>query len=63
MKKIKIQGPSLDIWKDKYQLFDNEGKVVDKTIDDSFSRIAKSLASQEKNKKLREKYENKFEYA
>ena len=55
--KVDFQETSLDIWGSKYQLKDNEGNAVDKTIDDSYERIATALSKierpeeQEKHKK------------
>lgn len=44
---IPLQAASLDIWDKKYRLRDKFNKPVDKTIGDTFERVAKALASVE----------------
>lgn len=45
---LELQDTSLDIWKQKYQLKDNNGNPVDDTIDDTYKRVAKAVADVEK---------------
>lgn len=47
MKDIKLQAASLDIWETKYQLKDQNGVPVDKNINDTYKRIARTLADLE----------------
>lgn len=42
--KIPTQPASQDIWEKKYQLKDKNGHAVDKTMDDTFKRVARALA-------------------
>lgn len=48
---IEMQPASIDVWEQKYQLKDKNGKVVDATIDDTFKRVARALADVEPEKK------------
>ena len=52
-----ITSMSVDIWDKKYRLKDKDGTPIDTTIEDTWRRIAKSLASVEVNK---EEWEHKF---
>ncbi len=60
---IPLQGASLDIWDTKYRLKTKEGEAIDKTIDETYQRVAKALASVEKNKTLQDKYQKQFLWA
>ncbi len=60
--KVDFQETSLDIWGSKYQLKDNEGNAIDKTIDDSYERIATALSKIEKPE-LVEKQKKSFLWA
>ena len=60
--KVDFQETSLDIWGSKYQLKDNEGNAIDKTIDDSYERIATALSKIEKPE-LVEKQKKDFLWA
>ncbi len=62
-KEIPLQSASLDIWDTKYRLKTKDGEAVDKTIDETYQRVAKALASVEKNKALQEKYFKEFLWA
>jgi len=42
-----LQAASLDIWDKKYRLKDKDGKCIDKTINDTYKRVAKALAEVE----------------
>jgi ribonucleoside-diphosphate reductase alpha chain len=46
---IPLQPVSLEIWDKKYRLKDREGNPVDKDINDTFKRVAMSLALTEKD--------------
>ena len=46
---IELQPTSQNIWEQKYKLYDNEGGEVDKTVEDSFKRVAKSLSACEED--------------
>ncbi len=60
---IPMQSASLDIWDTKYRLKTKEGVAVDETIDETYQRVAKALASVEKNKAQQEKYHKEFLWA
>ena len=57
---MELQQTSYEIWQKKYQLKDEHGNPVDKTVDDTYKRVAKALASVENDK---EYWENKFYWA
>ena len=46
---VPFQPASIDIWQSKYRLTNAKGIPVDKTMDDTFDRVAKTLASVEKD--------------
>ncbi len=48
---IDFQNTSVDIWETKYQLKTKEGVAVDKTIDDTYKRVARALAEVEEKSK------------
>jgi ribonucleoside-diphosphate reductase alpha chain len=54
---IEFQPASLDIWDAKYRLVAKDGAKIDATIDDTYKRVAKALASVE----LESKQEQFFE--
>jgi ribonucleoside-diphosphate reductase alpha chain len=54
---IKYQETSLDIWESKYCLKTKKGQMVDQTIDDTFKRVARSLADVETRDKREHWYE------
>ncbi|MCF6767459.1 adenosylcobalamin-dependent ribonucleoside-diphosphate reductase [Thiotrichales bacterium 19S11-10] len=60
---IELQDASVDIWDKKYRLKTANGDAVDKTIDDTFKRVAKALAEVEKTKKLQDKHYKDFLWA
>jgi len=60
---IPLQSASLDIWDTKYRLKTKEGEAIDKTIDETYQRVAKALSKVEKNKKLQEKHHIEFLWA
>ena len=44
---IPFQEASLDIWEKKYRLVSKSGEAVDKTMDDTYKRVARALADVE----------------
>ncbi len=60
---IPLQSASLDIWDTKYRLKTKEGEAIDKSIDDTYKRVAQALAGVEKNKVLQEQYYKDFLWA
>ena len=44
---IPFQEASLDIWDKKYRLSAKDGTPVDKTMDDTYKRVARALADVE----------------
>lgn len=59
---VPLQPTSLEIWGTKYRLADLQGNPVDKTMADTFSRVAKALAKVEAPK-VREHWEERFNWA
>ena len=49
---MNLQQTSLEIYEKKYQLKDANGQVIDKSIEDTFRRVAKRLASVEVEQEL-----------
>ena len=60
---IPFQIASLDIWDSKYRLKTKEGQAVDGSIDDTYKRVAKALASVEKGTAKQEQYYDDFLWA
>ena len=60
---IAYQPASLDIWDSKYRLKDKEGNPLDKTLDETYQRIARTLAGLEKSAELKERWYKKFLWA
>ncbi|KAF3977961.1 MAG: adenosylcobalamin-dependent ribonucleoside-diphosphate reductase [Methylococcales symbiont of Iophon sp. n. MRB-2018] len=61
--KIPMQSASLDIWDTKYRLKNKDGEAIDKTIDDTYKRVAKALADVEKGKDLQKQHYKSFLWA
>src|SRR5690554_3626070 len=59
---IPMQEASLDIWSSKYQLKTKTGEPVDKDINATYERVARTLAEVEK-KNVRDKYMKEFLWA
>tara|TARA_R110002049_G_scaffold18884_9_gene71694 strand:+ start:5509 stop:7653 length:2145 start_codon:yes stop_codon:yes gene_type:complete len=59
---IEFQTASLDIWDAKYKLIAKDGSSIDKTIDDTYTRVARALADVEPEGK-REHYYKEFLWA
>ena len=57
-KEIELQPTSLDIWKTKYRLTSKDGTVIDSCVDDTYQRIARSLADVEKESLREKSFEN-----
>ena len=60
---IPLQSASLDIWNSKYRLKTKDGQALDNTIDDTYKRVAKALASVESTSELQEKHNKAFLWA
>ncbi len=54
---IEFQAASIDIWDAKYRLAAKDGSKIDATIDDTYKRVAKALASVELESKQEQYYE------
>ncbi len=59
---IPFQEASLDIWDKKYRLSAKDGTPVDKTMDDTYKRVARALADVE-HESLREQWYERFVWA
>ncbi len=59
---LPMQDASLDIWNTKYQLKTKGGVPVDKTIDDTYDRVAQALSSVEEESKRDAVYQD-FKWA
>jgi len=57
---IELQSASVDIWDKKYRLTTKNGSPVDKTIDDTYKRVASALAEVEETQEKRTEWEEKF---
>ena len=60
---IPLQPASFDIWQRKYQLHSADGKDVDKSIDDTYARVARALADIETTPEKRQEWFDKFLWA
>src|ERR1700751_2854916 len=59
---IPFQEASLDIWDKKYRLTAKDGTPIDKTMDDTYKRVARALADVEKDE-IREHWYERFLWA
>jgi ribonucleoside-diphosphate reductase alpha chain len=59
---IPFQEASLDIWDKKYRLTAKDGSPVDKTMDDTYKRVARALADTEREE-VREHWYDRFLWA
>src|SRR5438128_889951 len=59
---IPYQEASLDIWDKKYRLSAKDGTPVDKTMDDTYKRVARALADVE-HESVREQWYERFVWA
>jgi ribonucleoside-diphosphate reductase alpha chain len=62
LESIRFQEASLDIWDKKYRLTAKDGAPVDKSMDDTYKRVARALADVEREE-VREKWYEKFLWA
>lgn len=60
---IEYQPASLDIWEKKYRLTTKTGEAVDKTIDETYMRVAKALAEVEDSEEKRKLWGDNFLWA
>ena len=60
---ISLQPASADIWERKYQLKTASGEAVDRSIDDTYARVARALADIETTPEKREEWYGKFLWA
>jgi len=59
---IPFQEASLDIWDKKYRLTTKDGQPLDRTIDETYQRVARALAQVEREE-VREQWEPRFLWA
>src|SRR6185369_4978652 len=59
---IAFQEASLDIWDKKYRLTAKDGTAVDKTMDDTYKRVARALADTEREE-VRDHWNERFLWA
>src|SRR5690242_20700366 len=59
---IPFQEASLDIWDKKYRLSAKDGTPIDKTMDDTYKRVARALADVERED-VREEWYERFLWA
>ncbi|MEJ2383447.1 MAG: adenosylcobalamin-dependent ribonucleoside-diphosphate reductase [Xanthomonadales bacterium] len=62
-KEIAMQEASLDIWDKKYRLKSKTGEIIDRTIDDTYRRVARAIADVEQDKEARETWYERFLWA
>ena len=60
---IAIQPASQDIWDSKYRLKAKDGQVLDKTVDETYQRVAKALAAVEESGEARKHWNERFLWA
>jgi len=60
---IPLQAASLEIWQRKYQLKNNQDKPVDRTLEDTFIRVARALADIETTREKQDEWYEKFLWA
>ena len=59
---VPFQDASLDIWDKKYRLTAKDGTPIDKSMDDTYKRVARALADVE-NEPVREQWYERFVWA
>jgi len=57
---IPLQSASLDIWDKKYRLKSRDGKDVDESLDDTYTRVARALAEVEETEEKKNHWYEKF---
>jgi ribonucleoside-diphosphate reductase alpha chain len=60
---IPLQPASVDIWQRKYQLKSASGEVIDKSIDETYARVARALADIETTPEKKEQWYERFLWA
>jgi len=60
---IPLQAASTDIWDKKYRLKKKNGEVIDRTIDETYQRVAKALAEVEESDAKKAEWREKFLWA
>ena len=60
---IPIQSTSLSIWDQKYRLKDKSGIPVDRSVNDTFERVARVLAEAEQPKEKQDYWYKEFLWA
>ncbi|MFT5427294.1 MAG: ribonucleoside-diphosphate reductase alpha chain, partial [Gammaproteobacteria bacterium] len=60
---VPFQPASKDIWEKKYRLVKKDGTPVDKTMDDTYTRVARALADVEETEEKREAWYKEFVWA
>ena len=60
---ISFQDASMDIWDKKYRLKSKEGAIVDRTMDETYQRVARALAEVEETADKREHWYREFLWA
>jgi len=62
-REVPVQPVSLDIWDKKYRLKTKQGECIDKSMDDTFKRVARALADAEDTEEKRKHWYEKFLWA
>ena len=62
-KEIPFQDASLDIWDKKYRLKSKSGEIIDETMDDTFKRVARTIADVEEGVDKQQKWYESFLWA
>ncbi len=60
---IPFQPASMDIWEKKYRLVKKDGTPVDRTMDDTYTRVARAIADVEETEEKREAWYQEFVWA
>ncbi len=60
---IPYQPASIDIWDRKYRLKTRDGRILDRTMDDTWKRVARALAEVEATPEKREEWYERFLWA
>ena len=63
VQEVPMQSVSLDIWDKKYRLKTKQGECLDKTMDDTYRRVARALADAEDTEEKRALWYDKFVWA
>ncbi len=60
---VPFQAASKDIWEKKYRLVMKDGTVIDKSMDDTYMRVARAVADVEETEEKREAWYQEFVWA